>query len=175
MDRPMNTDDRTKIAEDALCRYGFCLIGGEWIAPDDMEPVVEFEPVDEQHIDFLWFLLESRPKDACISHTKMPTMKEHADFVRSKPYEVWYIIKDRSRSDGDLVGACYITRNNEIGVHIHHNFQAQGYGRRAVKKLMAMHGPRKWLANIAPLNDRSQMMFSRLGFRQLQQVWVKDA
>ena len=64
--------------------------------------------------------------------------------------------------------------NNEIGVSIHHNFRSKGYGRKSVKRLMAMHVRRKWFANIAPDNHASQSMFALLGFRQLQQVWVKD-
>lgn len=167
----MTESERIKIAEDALCKAGFCLLGGEWIAPDDMGPFVVFEEVDEQHIDYLYCLLEQRPREACISHQHMPTREQHSAFVRSAPYEVWYIIKDNI---GDLVGACYITRANEIGVHIHHNFQHRGFGSRTVKKLMLMHGPRKWKANISPENHSSQCMFATLGFRQLQQVWVKD-
>lgn len=48
--------------------------------------------VDEKDIRFLYQLLKLRKPLENISHKNMPSYNEHTKFVKSKPYQKWYII-----------------------------------------------------------------------------------
>lgn len=120
----------------------------------------------------LWELLEEREPTANISHKKMPTMRQHKKFVDSNPYRAWYFIEgERYRC---IVGACYLTKQNEIGIQLFKEYQGQGHGRQAVRVLMEMHGPRRYLANVNPLNERSGLMFRKLGFNVIQCTFARE-
>jgi RimJ/RimL family protein N-acetyltransferase len=119
----------------------------------------------EMVLQFLYEMLEERSPIANISHKKMPTWDEHVSFFDSKPYEAWYVIKD---DGGFCVGNCYLTSGNEIGVHILPECQKHGYGRWTILEIMRQRGPRRYLANIAPLNIGSQKFFGKLGFKICQ-------
>lgn len=128
-----------------------------------------WEDVDEQHIDFLYCLLEERPPEACISHKSMPTREQHAAFVRSKPYKEWCVIK----AGKHLVGSVYITKNNEIGIAVDRRYARHGFASTAVFLMYINHKKSPVYANIAPGNYASKALFHRMGFRPLQEVWVK--
>lgn len=117
----------------------------------------------------LYRLLEERAPWVNISHKEMPTLKAHADFVSDEPYKHWYLIE----LGDDQIGAIYLTHANEIGVQIFERYQGNGYGRRAIEMLMAMCGPGRYLANIAPHNHMSQRMFENLGFGCIQYTFEK--
>lgn len=92
----------------------------------------------------------------------MPSWEDHVKFVESHPYEAWYFI-----SSPDTVGACYLTKQDEIGVFISKENQGNGYGKKAVQAIMQQHGPRRYLAHINALNERSMLLFSNLGFKTI--------
>jgi RimJ/RimL family protein N-acetyltransferase len=115
----------------------------------------------------LFDLLKERVPEVNISHKAMPTWLEHVDFVNSRPYQAWYFIENEEGA----VGAIYLSRQDEIGVFIFKWFQGYGYGTQAVLKLMEKHGPRRYLANIAPNNHPSQGMFYFLGFRLISHTY----
>lgn len=94
----------------------------------------------------------------------MPCWGDHIRFVESKPYEAWYFI-------GEALGACYLSKQNEIGVFLFKEHQGKGYGRAAIKAIMEKHGRRRYLANVSPDNDRSRFMFQGLGFKLCQQTY----
>lgn len=112
---------------------------------------------------YLYALLLERPAEACISHKRMPTVAEHLSFVRSDPYEAWYLVVD----DAVVLGSVYLTRQREIGVSIFRDYQGQRHGDRAVTMLRELH-PGPVLANVAPGNVASQRFFEGLGFKQIQ-------
>jgi RimJ/RimL family protein N-acetyltransferase len=118
----------------------------------------------------LWELLAERDLVANISHKGMPTWEGHCAFVDQRPYAAWYIIQ----ADGVAVGAIYLTRGDEIGVGIFKDHRRRGYASQAISLLMQAHGPRRYLANIAPLNDRSRGMFQGLGFRHVQDTFALE-
>lgn len=91
----------------------------------------------------------------------MPTWEEHLAFIDSNPYAAWYIIWPR-------LGSIYLTRNDEVGIHLCRDARGNGVGSRAVQKLMAMHPRPRYLANIAPGNTGSLRFFERLGFSCIQ-------
>lgn len=115
----------------------------------------------------LWELLKERDETVNISHREMPSYQEHVRFVRSMPYEAWFFIEENG-----LVGACYLTRQNEIGVQVFKAHQGKGYGKAAVNTLMKMHGSRRYLANVNPRNERSSALFMGLGFSLKQHTYA---
>jgi RimJ/RimL family protein N-acetyltransferase len=117
----------------------------------------------------LYALLAERTPEQSISHKAMPTMEEHIAFVDSVPYEAWYIVLDDLE---DAVGACYLSKQREIGVSIFKAWRGMGYGKWAVQELMRLH-PGKFLANVAPTNPVSAHMFARLGFNLIQHTYAK--
>lgn len=64
-----------------------------------------------------------------------------------------------------MVGSCYLTKKNEIGVFVSKIDKRQGHGSWAVKELMKMHGQLEYKANINPANIASLSLFSSLGFK----------
>jgi RimJ/RimL family protein N-acetyltransferase len=119
----------------------------------------------------LYLLLCERDETTNISHKWLPEYDAHVDFVESKPYAAWYFIEDSYSSHSVILGACYLSKQDEIGIHIFKAHQGKGHGWRAVKALIDKHGPRRYLANISPRNERSAEMFSRMGFKLIQHTY----
>lgn len=119
--------------------------------------------------DILWRLLLERDETINISHKKMPGWCQHVAFVESKPYKVWFFI-----CDPGPVGACYLSKQNEIGIHVFRASQGRGYGPRAVDEIIRTHGPGRYLANINPRNERSAALFANLGFKLCQHTYALD-
>jgi RimJ/RimL family protein N-acetyltransferase len=116
----------------------------------------------------LYQLLEEREPDTSISHKAMPSWDEHVRFVESKPYQAWYFIED----DG-IAGACYLSKQDEIGVFVFKHHQGRGCGTWAIMAIMLKHGRRRYLANINPCNTRSAEIFRNLGFKQIQATYER--
>ena len=110
--------------------------------------------------DVLWQLLVEREPHQSISHKGLPTWENHLAFVRSRPYEAWYLIESGA---GRTVGAVYLTRQREIGVGILKAHRGLGFAEQAIAELMHMH-PGRFLANINPANFASINLFKKLGF-----------
>lgn len=117
----------------------------------------------------LWALLKEREPHQNISHKAMPSWEEHIRFIESRPYEAWYFIFVPGAAAP--VGACYLSKQNEIGIFLFHRHQRWGFGAAAVRALMDKHGPRRYLANINPQNQGSRWFFDRLGFKLVQHTY----
>tara|TARA_B100000886_G_scaffold335824_1_gene293557 strand:- start:62251 stop:62697 length:447 start_codon:yes stop_codon:yes gene_type:complete len=70
------------------------------------------DPPSKNQLDFLYKLLSNR--EVTISHTKMPSFKEHVHFVLNNPYEFWFILKYNNKN----VGSLYINSDNSVGIHL---------------------------------------------------------
>jgi len=120
---------------------------------------------DLNAIPFLYELLRQRDIDTVsLSHRIMPTVEDHIQFYRSKPYHCWYIIL----TNGLRVGTVYLSKRNEIGIDILKIYQRSGYGSWAVQKVMQRHPSDKFFANINPKNTASLEMFRSIGFVDFQ-------
>ena len=128
----------------------------------------------------LYELLAERGKQESITHSTMPSPKEHEEFMRYHPYRIWYLI---SSDPGLYVGALNLTKHNEIGIAILKRYQRQGYARAAIEYVIANLTPfppvpglrgARWLANISPQNEASVLMFQKLGFSLIQHTYRKD-
>jgi len=101
----------------------------------------------------------------------MPTRSEHEAFVRSRPYPHWYLIW----ADVYIVGAVYLTTQDEIGIGILRAFRRHGYASEAIALLLRKHPGKRFLANINPLNTKSVALFQKLGFKGPIQVTYEQA
>ena len=127
----------------------------------------------EKSIPLLYQILSERPLEHGISHTEMPSMQEHIEFVLNHPFRHWLLIQE----DGAYIGAIECLPTNEFGIHILNEFQGKGYGKQAAKLFMETHEPSpaipavrngNWLANCSPKNTKSQKFFEGLGFVPIQ-------
>lgn len=127
------------------------------------------EPTAEK---VLYDLLLERTPEQSISHLKMPTYDEHVAFVRSKPYQAWYLILYQQVAEEPMedvrqfVGATYLTRQREIGLFIFNAYQDKGFGSLALIEMRRRHG--EMLANISPYNTFSQRFFTKHGGKLIQ-------
>jgi RimJ/RimL family protein N-acetyltransferase len=115
---------------------------------------------------YLYDLLGERTPAQSISHKAMPSWEEHCEFVASRPYLFWYLIE----VDGYVRGACYLSKQREIGVFIFKGQHGHHYGLDAVALLVKMH-PGRFLANINPGNVYSAQLFESLGFVHVQDTY----
>ena len=110
-------------------------------------------------LPLLYRLLEEREPHQNISHKRMPTWREHEDFVMSVPYAAWYLCVE-----DEPVGAVYLSKQREVGIGILRQFQGRGHAEAAVTELMRLHPRGRFLANINPANEASIALFRKLGF-----------
>lgn len=123
---------------------------------------------DEVQVRFLYELLKERPAAANISHTQMPTYEQHCAFVKRGPYACWHIVM----MDDVMAGSVYLTRNHEIGVHIHSSHRRLGLAHWAIKALMWQNGEQRYLANVAPGNAASHALFKKLSGTVIQHTYA---
>ena len=93
---------------------------------------IKLNHISKLDFRFLYNLLKEREPLANISHKKMPTYDEHLKFIKSKPYDKWYVVKF-----GELkIGSVYLTSQNEIGIFIKKSFQKKGFGKTILSELI---------------------------------------
>ena len=113
---------------------------------------------------FLYNRLKERESIVNISHKKMPTYAQHMKFIESKPYSKWYIIKFGDKK----IGTAYLTKQNEIGIHIIKDMRSKKLGTSILKILMKKNRRKRYLANINPKNKKSIAFFKKNGFKLIQ-------
>lgn len=124
-------------------------------------------------VDLLWALMLTRSREedrhTNISHREMPTFEQHLEFVRSKPYYLWFIIFVPVHGP---IGSINVTERNEIGIVLDPRYRGQGYGKEAVQHLLKVYPPLPaipskrpghFVANINPKNEASIRLFTSLG------------
>ena len=116
---------------------------------------------------FLYNRLKERESIVNISHKKMPTYTQHMKFIESKPYSKWYIIKFGNKK----IGTAYLTRQNEIGIHIIKDMRSKKLGTSVLKILMKKNRRKRYLANINPKNKKSISFFKKNGFELIQHTF----
>lgn len=127
---------------------------------------------------YLYRLLEQRRPGESISHTEMPSLVAHKQFVLAKPYRMWAIIE--TMETPEWVGAVLLTQNNEIGISIDTEHRRKGYARAAIERVRrdyeplpaaASKRPGYFVANIAPTNPASIALFTGLGAVHIQNTY----
>ena len=121
-------------------------------------------------IHALFALLKQR--DFGISHVTMPDFEDHAEFVRTHPYRVWYLV----RVNNTYSGSVYITEQNTIGLNlladvIEHILQP------LLRDLCSRHAPlppirsiraAHYAVNTAPTDTTLQSALKEAGFEIAQ-------
>lgn len=128
----------------------------------------EVDPYDGAQVQALYELLKERTPIESISHKEMPSFEQHGRFVRSKPYEHWYLIRSSAEFRYDDLGSIYLTRQDEIGLHLFTRHRGCGYGTMAMLELMKLCPRHRYLANINPMNGISKDFFAKHGFAPIQ-------
>lgn len=118
----------------------------------------------QEHERILYELLKERTPEQSISHKELPTYEQHIEFVRSKPYKDWYLIKSE---EGYWVGSIYLTHQHEVGIFIFKQYFGNRFGEMAVSMLKHMT-PGRLLANVSPQNSPSHKLFRRMGWKIIQ-------
>lgn len=138
--------------------------------------LIPVDPGNYDHLIALFDMLGERTADQSISHKVMPAFEEHTEFVRSSPYEAWYLFSTRVRDieSGQFVerfiGNAYLTDRREIGIHIRDRDRGFGYGNELLTLVRERH-PGPLYANVNPKNHRSNAFFTRHGGRLIQQTY----
>lgn len=131
--------------------------------------MIKLRKVGEKDCRFLYKLLLDRPRQANISHVKMPHYASHCRFVLNEPYFDWRIIWDGHKK----IGSIYLSKHNEIGIAIDQKYKRSGYATLALLKFVNLHKNTgaKVYANINPKNKASVELFKSLGFEECQTTY----
>ena len=132
--------------------------------------LVEVKKLDYR---FLYDLLKNRDPITNISHIKMPSYVEHVNFLNSKPYSKWYIIKQRNQK----IGSVYLSKNDEVGIFIKEGFQGEGIGEIILHELMKNNVRKRYIANVSIKNKGAMKFFKKNKFKLVQHTFefrIKD-
>ena len=116
---------------------------------------------------FLYKLLSERNPNANISHKKMPSYKQHIEFVSQKPYSKWYIIFQNNKK----VGSVYLSKQDEVGIFVLNKYKNQGIAKEAISLLIKKNPRHRYLANVSPKNENSKMFFKKMNFKLIQYTY----
>ncbi|WP_042683755.1 hypothetical protein [Candidatus Nitrosotenuis chungbukensis] len=128
---------------------------------------VQLKKIKKSDLRFLFDLLEERDPIVNISHIKMPTYDEHVKFVMSKPYSKWYV----AYYDGKKCGSVYLTKQNEIGIHIRKGFPTKQICNNCYEILLKLNPRKRYLANCNPKNTSLINFFKKKGFKLIQYTY----
>ncbi len=131
--------------------------------------------------EILYKLLKERDETSSISHKRLPGMREHVEFVASKPYRDWCFIT----AEEGIVGTVYCTHNNEIGLQILREHRRKGYGLCTIH-LLSYWRPEdaipsiragEFLFSVKPGNKAGIGLLQKAGLklRQITYEYSKDA
>lgn len=128
---------------------------------------IELKSVKKSDLNFLFELLHERKWIENISHKKIPTYKKHVEFVMSKPYIKWYIIyKENQR-----IGSIYLSKQNEIGIHLIKKNKTIPILSDSIKILMVKNPKSRYLVNVSPKNLLLLKLLKKQRFKLLQQTY----
>jgi RimJ/RimL family protein N-acetyltransferase len=128
---------------------------------------IKLKPVNNSDYRFLYDLLKKRDPKANISHKKMPTYKQHVNFVKSKPYTKWYIIQYAKSK----IGSIYLSKCDEIGIFLKKGIQGKHVGTTALNLLITKNPRTRYLANISPKNLKSIKFFKKNNFKLISYTY----
>jgi RimJ/RimL family protein N-acetyltransferase len=120
------------------------------------------DPGSFDHVAYLYAILYRRMSEPKfnISHRRMPTLRQHWAFLKSRPYEQHYLIM----SGEVLLGACYVSHHDEVGIWLSTEHRRSGLGSHILDQIIKRRGRQRLIANVAKTNLPSLMFFLRNGF-----------
>ena len=129
--------------------------------------------VTKRDMRFLYDVLKKRGDNISISHRAIPSYKEHVEFWESNPYTRADIIRYGFGANSERAGYCYISKQNEIAIHLLPRFQRLGIGPHVMSLLISLAGGwcKDVFANINPRNKVARKMLIGLGFKHIQETY----
>jgi len=122
--------------------------------------LVKLKEVTEDNAEFLYEMLKERDSTVNVTHQKLPLFNEHLEFIKSKPYDAWYIIEIESKQ----VGHIYIDNENRIGWFIKIEFKGFGFVIPAFEELKILHKRKIYFGKVNPNNFEAQNLLTKLKF-----------
>ena len=129
-----------------------------------MENKIDLVSIKKQDNKLLYDILKNREKVENISHKKMPTYNQHILFVNSKPYQKWYKILYQN----NIVGTVYLSKINEIGIHLINNNIDNKLYKKIIKEVMEKNPKERYLVNVAIKNKKFNKLIESYGFEKIQ-------
>jgi len=123
-------------------------------------------PTKIETLTTLYELLKERESHQMIRHTHLPSFSAHCDFVKSNPYEHWFIIQVHNVA----VGTINLSKNRQVGVFVFKRHMAIGYGSWALHELHRI-SPGPMYAEINPQNLASIHFFSQFDAVHVQNTY----
>ena len=117
--------------------------------------------------DFLFQLLSERSSTESISHKKIPTKLQHKNFIKSNPYNKWYIIL----RDGKKIGSVYLTEINEIGIWVKKGNSKNVIWEIGLKLLLKKDPRKRYLVNVNPKNKEFILFLKQKKFHMIQHTY----
>ena len=99
---------------------------------NDLLVDLKLREIADSDFSFLYKLLKGRNPKENISHKEISSYKQHVKFVKSKPYQKWYIIEKNRKK----IGAIYFSKQNEIGIHFLPKTSSESIKQTAMQKLI---------------------------------------
>ena len=121
---------------------------------------LKLREVGDSDSGFLYKLLKKRDLKANLSHKKVPSYKQHIKFIKSKPYQKWYIIEKNRKK----LGAIYFSKQNEIGINFLPEIQSELISQASIQELIRKNPKKKYFTNVSPKNQRLIKFFEKNGF-----------
>ena len=140
---------------------------------------LKLREVGDSDSGFLYKLLKKRDLKANLSHKKMPSYKQHIKFMKSKPYQKWYIIEKNRKKLGTIYfskqnekafGVAYRSRSKKnleiarIGIHFLPEIQSELISQASIQELIRKNPKKKYFTNVSPKNQRLIKFFEKNGF-----------
>ena len=131
---------------------------------NDLLVDLKLREIADSDFSFLYKLLKGRNPKENISHEEIPSYKQHVKFVKSKPYQKWYIIEKNQKK----LGTIYFSKQNEIGIHFLPKTSSESIRQTAMQKLIRKNPREKYFANANPKNHSLIKFFEKNGFSPFQ-------
>ena len=125
---------------------------------------LKLREIDDSDSRFLYKLLKKRSPKENISHKKLPSFNQHIKFIKSKPYQKWYIIEKNRKK----IGTIYFSKQNEIGIHFLPNTRSELTSQVVIQELIRKNPGKKYFTNVNPKNYSLIKFFEKNGFSLFQ-------
>jgi len=131
---------------------------------------LKLRKIEDSDFNFLYKLLKERNPKENISHKQMPSYQQHVKFIKSKPYQKWYVIEKNRKK----IGTIYFSKQNEIGIHFLPKLSNESIKQKAIQELIRQNPAKKIFTNINPNNTDQINFLKKNGFSLVQYTFEYD-
>ena len=125
--------------------------------------MVFLREVSKDDYEFLYQVLQERDCITNFSSNNIPSYEQHVNFIKSNPYQKWYVIEENKMK----VGTINLDKEDGIGTFILKEYQNKGYAVKALKEIIKLNPRKKFYANINPNNVNSIKLYTKCGFKHV--------